>query len=362
MADVPFSELLLLLLLAAATQSAPPTPTAPPSGQVSEQIRVERVVLRGRVIDRFANRIDGLSKQDFRVLVDGKEVPIEAVDSMSPEETAGAGAPTVAVGESQTASTTDPGQDRGALHEPPSGRLTVMLFQWEIAGQKDTGFVRMMRLAEKTADAARPDEKIAIFGFGSSLRLLQDFTSDHPSLRRAIEAIRAIGYRGRPADPGGPSLSAGIAACGSRDSISKAITCIGSSLQALPGQKNLIFYGWMVGRPKEGPWFVEYPAMIEAVTRADAAVYVLDVSDYGHTLQTGLEQLAADTGGLFNGGCVYGMIYCADLAVRKTQRILAGGEYEIVFADPGLARGWHQVEVELIGRPGIPVFRRWYQD
>ncbi len=237
-----------------------------------------------------------------------------------------------------------------------------MLFQWEIAGQKDTGFVRMMRLAEKTVDAAGPDEDTAVLGFGSSLRLLQDFTSDHHALRRAIEAIRAIGYRGRPADSGGPSLSSGIAACGPRDSISKAVSCIGTSLQALPGQKNLIFYGWMVGRPKEGPWFVEYPAMIEAVTRADTAVYVLDVSDYRHTLQTGLQHLAKDTGGLFNGGCVYEMIYCADLAVRRTQRTLAGGEYEIVFADPGLARGWHQVEVELISRSGIPVFRRWYRD
>jgi hypothetical protein len=102
--------------------------------------------------------------------------------------------------------------------------------------------------------------------------------------------------------------------------------------------------------------------MVEAVTRADTAVYVLDVSNYHHTLQAGLIQLATDTGGLFNGGCIYAMIDCADLATQKTRSAVEGGSYEIVFSDPGLTRGWHEVDVQLTGQAWIPLFRRWYRN
>ena len=102
--------------------------------------------------------------------------------------------------------------------------------------------------------------------------------------------------------------------------------------------------------------------MIEAISKARTSVFVLDVSGGHHWLEPSLELLAADTGGLFNGGCMYEMMYCAHLARLKTQRAIEGGTYEIVFRDPAKTRGWHEVEVKLIGRDGIAVFQQWYRD
>ncbi|HLN57884.1 MAG TPA: hypothetical protein VK416_04945, partial [Thermoanaerobaculia bacterium] len=221
---------------------------------------------------------------------------------------------------------------------------------------------RMMRQAERMIESSASDEKTAVLSFGSSLRLLQDFTNDPVALHDAVEAIRSWHFQGRAPASAGPSLAAGIAGCGQRNSIRKAIICIGSALQAFPGSKTLLFFGWGIGRPKRDSWFVEYPAMIEAISKARTSVFVLDVSGRHHWLESSLELLAADTGGLFNGGCTYEMMYCADLARMKTQRAIEGGTYELVFRDPAKARGWHEIEVKLIGRDGIAVFQQWYRD
>lgn len=63
-----------------------------------------------------------------------------------------------------------------------------------------------------------------------------------------------------------------------------------------------------------------------------------------------------------DGGCIYETMYCADLIRLKVHRAVEDGTYELVFRNPAVARGWHQVEVELVGRPGTPLFHRWYRD
>ena len=360
---LPASALLIALILPPAQETAT-RPRRPELQEVQERVTVERVVVTGRVIDRFANPIPGLEAKDFRLRVDGRDAPIESVEWIPPLSQ-----PDRQTVVSTTASEA-PEADLPPRRPPPAGqatsagpsRMVVMLFQWEIAGQKDTGFVRMMRQAERMVESSAPDEKIAVLAFGSSLRLLQDFTNDHAALRDAIEAIRSWRFQGRPPAAAGSSLAAEIAGCGHRNSIRKAVVCIGSALQAFPGSKTLLFFGWGIGRPKRDSWFVEYPAMIEAISKARTSVFVLDVSDGHHWLDTSLELLAADTGGLFNGGCIYEMMYCADLARLKTQRAIEGGTYELVFRDPAMAHGWHEIEIQLIGRDGIAAFQQWYHD
>jgi VWFA-related protein len=330
-------------------------PSAQKTEEFRERVTVERVVITGRVIDRFANPIPGLVATDFRLRVDGRETPIEAIEwipAQAPQE------PNLLLWKnSEHGRRIAP--SRPGLPAAPS-RTIVMLFQWEIAGQKDTGFVRMMRQAERFVSSADPEDRFAVLGYGSSLRLLQDFTTDHAALRGAIESIRSLSFRG-PTVSGGPELASTVEACKSTGSIQKAITCIGNSLQALPGPKTMLFFGWTIGM-RRGPDYVEYPEMIEAVVKAQTSVFVLDVSGGRHTLAEGIARLASETGGLYNGGCVYEMIYCADLATLKTHRAVEGGTYELVFRDPAVERGWHQVDVELVGRSGTPLFHRWYRD
>jgi VWFA-related protein len=314
------------------------------------------------VIDRFANAIPGLAASDFRLRVDGRETAIETVDWIPSQVQDAQGSKLIATGRdtADQDSARRKAEIAGPAAETTAPRTLVMLFQWEIAGQKDTGFVRMMRQAKRMVESSTPEDRIAVLAFGSSLRLLQDFTNDHAALRDAIEAVRSWNYHGHPA-AAGPTLAGAIADCGSRNSIQKAIVCAGSALQTLPGSKTLLFFGWTIARASRATRYIDYPAMIEAISKARTSVFVLDVSDGHHSLELGLKQLAADTGGLYNGGCLYEMMYCADLATAKTQRAVGGGTYEIVFRDPTTTRGWHEVEVQLTTGKGIAVFARWYR-
>jgi VWFA-related protein len=336
------------LLLALAFAFLQEKPGVAEKGKVQERVTVDRVVVTGRVIDRFANPIPGLVAGDFRLRVDGREAAIETVEWISgrrqPEE-------------KPVPAETPPGTaEEAALAAPP--RLTVLPFQWEIAGQKDVGFVRMMRQAKRFVDSAGADDRIAVFGFGSSLPLLQDFTADHAAVEEAIQKIRSPSWRGRADEAGGPTLSAAASGCGRTDSIERAL-CIGNALAELPGPKTMLFFGWTAATTRE-TWRDEYPSILEAIGKAETSVSVLDVSDgkrYGkRVLIQSLKSLASDTGGLYNETFDF-----PDLARQRVERSLEG-YYELVFRDPALTRGWHQVEIELVGRPGTPLFHRWYRD
>jgi VWFA-related protein len=320
-------------------------------------VTVTRVVITGRVTDSFAKPIPNLTPADFRLWVDGRQAAIESV-SWIPGS----------AGSLQRGVRTQPPEKlrettiSEAQTDTSRARRIVMLFQWEIAGQKDEGFLRMMGQAKRMVETSQPGDLIAVFGFGSSLRLLQDFTTDRAAVGNSIQNIRSTRFRGLPANDDKNSLEAAVANCGPRHSIRKAMICIGRSLQTLPGPKSVMFFGWSLGRPKRDSWFIEYPAMIDAITKANTSVFVLDVSNGYHWLDTALRELAYDTGGLYNGGCEYEMMYCAELATLKAKRAIEGGSYEVVFRDPATTKGWHQVEIELINLAGIPTFSRWYQD
>lgn len=338
------------LLLALALAFSQEEPGAREKGKVQERVTVDRVVVTGRVIDRFANQITGLVAGDFRLRVDGRETAIETVEWIpgrrQPEE-------------KQAPSETPSGTAKEtAVAAPP--RRTVMLFQWEIAGQKDVGFVRMMRQAKRFVDSAGPDDRIAVFGFGSSLRLLQDFTADRAAVDEAIEKIRSPGRTGRADAAGGPTLSAAAGGCGRTDSIERALLCIGQALAELPGPKTMLFFGWTAATTKE-TWRDEYPAILDAIGRAETSVSVLDVSDGRRVgpkpvLLGSLKSLASDTGGLYNETYDF-----PDLARQRVERSLEG-YYELVFRDPASMRGWHRVEIELFGHTGTPLFHRWYSN
>ncbi len=317
--------------------------------QVEEHVAVERVVITGHVIDKFAKAIPGLVADDFRVSVDGTLTPIESVEWIP------AGA------DSEPRPPIVHPEEPPQVLDPrlaPHPRLTVMLFQWEIAGQKDVGFVRMMRQAKRLVEASPSDDRFAVFGFGSSLRLLQDFTNDRASIERAILSIRSLNWKRQPGEAGGPTIAAGSDECGKPDSIEAAFTCIGTALQRMPGSKALLFFGWTAATTRD-TWRVRAPAIIEAVAKAETSVFVLDVSDGRRSkvvLLESLKTLAFETGGSYQETYVF-----PDLARQRVQSSL-DGYYELTFRNPGIHRGWHEVEIELTRRVGTPLFRRWFQD
>lgn len=93
--------------------------------------------------------------------------------------------------------------------------------------------------------------------------------------------------------------------------------------------------------------------------KAEASVFALDVSNgkrYGSKLLLeSFATLAFETGGLYHA--TYDFPGPARQRVRKALE----GYYELVFR-PTTQRGWHEIQVELVTRPGAALFRRWYRD
>jgi len=221
MTRLPASALLFALTFPPA-QETTTKQRQPEIQEIQERVAVERVVVTGRVIDRFANLIPGLTAGDFRLRVDGRETPIESVEWIPARRDLEQNPVPL------LAETPPEAEERPRLAAP--SRLTVMLFQWEIAGQKDVGFVRMMRQAKRIVESAGPGDRMAVFGFGSSLRLLQDFTTNHAALEEAILKIRSPSWSGHAEDADAATLSAAADGCERADSIEKALVCIGSGL------------------------------------------------------------------------------------------------------------------------------------
>ncbi len=343
------SLLLTVLMLAVGGPDRKPQPDQKPR-EVHEKVVVSRVVITGHVVDRFAKPIPGLTAADFRLRVDGQDTSIESVEWIpAPRETEGI--PVVA-------SSAEPVQGKKTVPVGNGGRLVVLLFQWEIAGQKDVGFVRMMREAKRFVENSDPRDWFAVLGFGSSLRLLQDFTTDHAAVNEAILKIRNTGWHGVREEADGPTVTSQIASCGRSDSIEAGLQCIGTSLQHLPGPKTVLFFGWTAATTRD-MWRLHYASVIDAMGKAEASVFSLDVSNgrrYGNKLLlASFATLAFETGGLYHATYDF-----PGLARQRVQNALEG-YYELVFR-PTAERGWHEIQVELVTHTGTPLFRRWYRD
>ena len=86
-------------------------------------------------------------------------------------------------------------------------------------------------------------------------------------------------------------------------------------------------------------------------------MYCLDITDADqHTLEAGLMQVAADTGGFFVRTNTW-----PSLAMDRLAGALAG-RYELSFVRPDLPHGEHAIQIELVGRQGTVLARRSYRD
>jgi hypothetical protein len=132
-------------------------------------------------------------------------------------------------------------------------------------------------------------------------------------------------------------------------SIEGALRLIGEALEDLPGAKSVVLVGHGFGRLSGSGVSMEneYGAMRAALQAARASVFCLDVTDADyHSLEAGLQLVAADTGGFFVRTHIF-----PQQAIDRLSGALAG--YYVLFVEnPGLPRGSHRIEVSLRGRSG----------
>jgi VWFA-related protein len=319
---------------------------------VTERVEVSRVVVDVHVLADDGNPVLGLRTSDFRVFVDGRPVTLDevrwtsdSVASRALRADAGAG--------------TRIDESRLGL---PSGRQIVLLIQRDLAASRFQGLVTMLRRAGAFIDGLQPDDRVAVVSFQSHLDLWTDYTTNRDVLRQLVD--RRILTESPPATvpPGeGPSLSLYYDRQEGRRaaSMEQALLVLARALDKLPGEKSVVLFGFGFGRMLGSHLALdaEYAEASRLLMKARAAVFCLDVTEAAsHTLEGGLKQVAADTGGFF--------VRTNDwpgLAMQRLVRALTG-RYEVAFAKPDLRRGEHTLRIELVGRTGHVLARRSYRD
>lgn len=174
-----FRGAVLLALLAGAlwpAASQTPAPQSPPPAAVRVTTRL--VQLDAVVTDKQGHAVSDLKEGDFTLLENGKPQKIATFSLEQPfEKTRAPGAPPAAL-------PPDVYTNRPGITSP-AGPLTILLLDALNTPQADQMYSRK-KMLDYLETQLQPNQGTAILGLGSSLRLLQDFTSDPQLLRAAV--------------------------------------------------------------------------------------------------------------------------------------------------------------------------------
>lgn len=258
------------------------------AGQSNSQVQTFRTSTRlvqvSVVVHDDRNRpVEGLRAEDFRVLEDGKELPVAFFSPRAQD-------PARAV-----AATSDPGTFTNRIPSPANGGVVAVVFDQLNTAPMDQAHARENLL--KYLASIRPDDRVALYLLtGDGVKVLYDFTRDAESLVKALRTVQprdlAIRQdvlsdalvRDLDAFARGVLRDEGIYFDRLRtDTTLAALEGIASRLAGLPGRKNVVWIS--AGFP-----FIEYTPTgnssayftpetrraTRALNHSDTAIYPVD--------------------------------------------------------------------------------------
>jgi VWFA-related protein len=331
-----------VLLLAAiagilATQDPP---------RFTERVDVARVVIDVRALDGQGRPLLDLGASNFEVKIDGKRARVESALWVTGALTEIDVEPTLAAQPRNTA---------------VAGRLVVLLFQKDLEKSRITGLMRMLLNLRGFLDSFTSHDRLAVLTFDSRLRLWLDFTGDMDRVRDVLERNVLFGGTPPTADAHAPSLRASLDTheAARASTIESSLRLIAEALAPLPGAKTVILVGHGFGARQVGDREprTDYGAARDALQKARASVFCLDVTDAdAHTLESGLQIVAGDTGGTYERTHLF-----ARAALNRLGSALAS-HYVLIVEKPELSRGYHEISVKLKGREGSVLARNAFYD
>jgi VWFA-related protein len=354
-----------------------PAPTPSPEATFESEIDVSLLTMVVRVVDTWGKPILGLRPQDFRVRVGHREVPVAALDWIAedgaaaptdnvaaPSDTVAAPADLVAGADLAAAAEAafDAGRadapDRGLAPSPAAtGRLVVVFVQADLSAIRISGQMRLRPHTRELLATFRPHDRVAVVSFDSHLKVWQDFSSDVEATLAAVDKAMLFS-RERPVERARPhSLVASFDRFAARDAASpeRALELVARALQPLPGEKTMIYLGWGLGRfDRSGVHMTPaFAPAVRALRDARTSVFVLDVTSAdGHSLEVGLQNVAAATGGEY-----FSTYRLPALATRTLAQAISG--YYVLTLDQAALDGAQQgkVKVELRDKSGTVLAR-----
>ena len=259
-------------------------------GPYTERVEVARVLIDARVLDDRGQPIRDLRVDDFSVKIGGKAARVESLEWVS-------GVPADEAAPLESAAFDTPVLQR-------QGRLIVFVFQKSLERGRIVGFMRMLIEARGLLDTLTPADRVAVLSFDSQLHIWLDFTNDFDRVRRVFKDGILFERAAAVQESVGASLVRRLDPRRATRSytIEGALRTIGEALEDLPGVKSVVLVGHGFGRLGLNGVSMEngYEEMRDALQKARASVFSLDVTeaDY-HSLEAGLQLVAADTGGFF---------------------------------------------------------------
>jgi VWFA-related protein len=168
----------LAALPTAAAPDQPPAqaPASAPAPGYSEAIDVRVVNVEAVVTDRKGERLRGMTAADFRLLVDGKEVPIDYFTE-------------VVEGAAARASSPAGPADKAAVPSPVQGTVgrSVLIFI-DQAFSLPTQLEQVLRRLGQDLGRLGPEDRVAVVAFnGRKLSVLADWTGDKAVVRAALD-------------------------------------------------------------------------------------------------------------------------------------------------------------------------------
>jgi hypothetical protein len=291
------------LLTGRLAAQAPASPAEEPV-TFGEEITVRIATVAVRAVDDRGTPLPGLGPVDFRVRVGKVEVPVLAVDWIGGATAAGDPAAAFLAGGGVIGELPAP-----VAAVPAPGKLVVVFVQADIAAPqiRTKGHLQSLPYVRELLDGLPAADEVAVVSFDSHLKLRLDFTRERTAAAEAVlDAIRFGSPAPRPRARGvGSSLARAFddrAACDAATP-EKALEVTALALRDLPGEKVMVYLGWGLGRYGAGGVRMtpDYAPAVAALDAARTAVFVLDITDASsHSLEIGLQQVAAQSGGTYD--------------------------------------------------------------
>lgn len=334
------------------TWELPVPETEPPGSEPTlafdDAVSVELFRITTRVVDTRGHPVLNLRPEDFQVDVEGQEIPVASVDWVSSDPL-------------YRDSRLDAELARHGIELLPEEKKVIFFVQAGLHATRIRGQLRTLPFVKDFVDTLLPNDRVAVVSFDSHLKLRLDFTRRHDEVREVLgEAIRFGGQpHPRPAPTGAPfSLAPHLDVRDARDAASpeQALEVLGQALEALPGDKIVVYLGWGLGRfGGDGVTMTsDYAGAVRALHRARATVFVLDVTDAGyHSLEVGLRSVAAQTGGTYAKTSLY--------ARQSTERLAHTliGHYVLMFSTADMSAEHGVFKIRLREKEGRVVNDRF---
>lgn len=320
-----------------------------PQQSFEDEISVSLVEMVVRVVDTWGKPIPNLKPEDFRVRVGKEEVPVAGLDWVSAEDGELLALP------ARKTQVDEEEEDEVTVALPRPGRLVVFFVQADLNPTRISGQLRMRSRTRELLDTLHPGDRIAVVSFDSHLKMWRDFTGDRDAVHAALDQAMIYSQAPEIAPTEEISLarSFDFAAAKQAASAERALEVTAQALTPLPGEKIMIYLGWGLGRFGIGGVNMtpSYAPAVKALRDARTSVFVLDVTsaDY-HSLQIGLEQVAADTGGMY-----LSTFRLPNLARDILAQAISG--YYVLTFDRGQAPGEGRIEVLLRKNVGTVLAR-----